>query len=104
MSLGRDKPEDLIDLIIAADALRRTAEGVPQSTFAPWKRLWIEPIFNLAGLGFGQLLKFLPWSLRWRADMRINQALAKGRSATSPDLTRLTSEMVNLAQRLHRET
>ena len=58
-------PEDLLDLIVQADAIRRQQQGIPLSTFPRWKRFWIEPLFNVAGLLFGQGLALLPWPLRW---------------------------------------
>src|SRR5687768_12924424 len=97
-------PEDLMQTVIAADAIRRKRLGERRMRFARWKRIWIEPVFNLMGSIVGQLLVMLPWPLYWRAVQRINQAMG-GRSDSLPSsFSSHREEIGAMAARLHHET
>jgi hypothetical protein len=98
-------PEDLMAQVVAADILRRSQAGetsVLRHTRA--KRIWLEPWFNLLGLGIGQLLLMLPWALRWRADQKIVAALGARPAESCPSFTPAVLQLIALTERLYRET
>ena len=97
-------PEDLMDLVIAADSILRQNRGDEPSHPAYWKRTWIEPWFNLLGWMMGQVLVCLPWPLRWRADQMITTAMG-GRPDQAPaQLEAARRDFAALAQRLRDQT
>ena len=93
-------PEDLKQTVLAADTIRRQHMGERLSRYPAWKRLWIEPWFNLLGIALGQLLASFPWPLRWRADQRINISLGGRVSAQPSGFEIRRQEFAALMQRL----
>jgi len=59
-------PEDLVNLVIAADAERRRMMGMAASRYKPSQRIWIEPFFNAAGTVLGAMIRATPIRLRRR--------------------------------------
>jgi hypothetical protein len=97
-------PEDLVNLVIEADTLRREALGGEPSRFKPSQRVTVEPFFNLLGRAFGFAQSLLPWPIRQKADLWLNQKLAGHGPEFNPDLARVTSETVGLAQKVREQT
>ena len=98
-------PEDLMETVIQGDRSRRQLLGQPPHPgYSLWKRIWIEPWFNLIGLAVGQWMVWLPWALRWRMDQRIVTWMGARPPAESPDFRSRCREFAAAARRLHRET
>src|SRR4029077_373110 len=105
MSKTRVTPEDLMDMVVAADVYRTQAiSGDISPILPPKRRPWLETLFNFFGLLLGQLYVFQPWPLRWRADNRVNLALSKNRTAEAADFKQMQDQIAGMARRLHHET
>jgi hypothetical protein len=94
------KPEDLMDVVLAADNYRRVRNGYPPCKIKRSRRVWIEPLFNALGWAMGQALVAMPWALRWRADQRIIGWMGARPESASPRLPDVSREIVALAARL----
>src|SRR5437762_1368681 len=105
MSKTRVTPEDLMDMVVAADVYRsQSLQGDISPILPPERRPRLETLFNLIGWVLGQLHKLLPWPLRWRADNGINLLLSKNRTAVPAEFNSLQNQIRVLTQRLHHET
>ncbi len=107
-----DTPESLINVVIAADDLRRRARGQPSTRAAlslkegrpPRERLLIEPFFNVLGLVWGELMYFMPWSLRKPYVQWVMSQMSHHAPEDNPHLTERISQTVQLAHELKTKT
>jgi len=97
-------PEHLIDVVIAADAVRRQSIGSPPVRFKPSQRAWIEPFFNSLGIAFGQVMAMLPWVLRKPFDVWICRKMGGHSAEENPELATRITETVEMARGLHEKT
>src|SRR5438046_10100092 len=98
-------PEDLMQMVIAADGYRRQLMGQPPRPPHPrWKRMWVEPWFNLIGWSLGQIVAWLPWEWRWRADQRIVEWMGARPSTAQSSLNLSCSDLAAMARRLRQES
>src|SRR5438477_749841 len=105
MSKTRVTPEDLMDMVVAADVYRTQAlHGDISPILPPVRRPRLETIFNLIGLILGQLHLLQPWPLRWRADNLVNLTLARRRTAVPADFKAIQDQIRAMTRRLHHET
>jgi hypothetical protein len=93
-----------VDLVIAADAIRREAMKAEPSRFKPSQRLWIEPFFNFLGRGFGSILLAMPWPWRRPTDLWLNRKLAGHEPEHNPALPAVTEASIKLARRVKEQT
>src|SRR5882762_1214983 len=102
MSKTRVTPEDLMDMVVAADVYRtQKLSGDISPILPPERRPWLETLFNLFGLLLGQLHVLQPWPLRWRADQLVNLVLAKHRTAVPADFKSSQERIAVMTRRLH---
>jgi hypothetical protein len=97
-------PEQLIDVVIAADSVRRQSIGAPPQRFKPSQRRWVEPFFNMLGLAFGQGMVMLPWALRKPFDIWLCRKMGGHAEEPNPHLAERTAQTVSLAQAIHKKT
>src|SRR5690242_7055778 len=97
-------PEDLINLVIAANDLRRPALGLPPTHFNPSQRFLIEPIFTFLGLLVGFMTLALPWPLRKPCVQWVVQSMGGHAPENNPELPRRLSETIHLANDLKTRT
>jgi hypothetical protein len=97
-------PEALVEVLVQADFLQRKAAGVRLSHYPRWRRVWVEPFFNLLGLLFGQGMQLLPWRLRRPLDLWFLRHLSHHAPAPNRELTDRTEQSLALAQRLKSQT
>jgi len=97
-------PEDLVNLIIAADNIRRDSLGVPHSNYSHSRRIWIEPPFNILGKAFGQLQRALPWIWRKRVDPWMCQKMGGHAAEDNPRLSGIVAQTVKLTREVQRVT
>jgi hypothetical protein len=102
--MSKAKPEDLINKVIAADALRRQARGERRARFKPSQRVWIEPFFNLLGLLWGQITLLLPWPLHKPYVQWVVHQMGGHTPIENPELPRRMEETVRLARDLKAKT
>ena len=100
----RVNPEDLVDVIIAADNLRRESLRQPLCQYRPSQRIWIEPFFNLLGMLFGGWMRLLPWPWRRSADLNITLQMSKHPPVAEEQTRMRMTQVTDLAMALRRET
>ena len=97
-------PEDLLNTVIAADAIRRRALGMRPGRFRPSQRVWIEPFFNLPGWVWGGFLRALPARLRQPLDLWLCQKMGGHAPEINPELPGRIAEYVERARGLYAQT
>lgn len=97
-------PEHHIDVVIAADALRRLALGSSAARFKRWTRTWLEPWFNLLGILFGFTTLLIPPSSRRRFYLWLCPKLGGHAPEHNPELEARTLQTVKLAKDLYAKT
>src|SRR5262245_5442902 len=97
-------PEDLMDLVVEADAFHRQSTGQPPSHRALWKRVWVEPWFNLLGHFIGAGLLLLPWPLYRRAVQGLNGLMGGRPEENTEAIESQRRDLVTVMLRLREAT
>ncbi len=99
------QPEDLMEMVITADALRNPqVEQTLSRRYPRWKRALIEPPFNAIGAVLGQLLAWTPWPWRAAADQQISIWLGARPQAAPAEYNARREELVAMTRRLEKES
>jgi hypothetical protein len=108
----RVTPEDLVNVVVMADDLKRRSMGFQSTRAADWlrqgrpslNRTFVEPFFNVLGLMFGQGLAWTPRPLRRRAIQWLNVRFGRHAPEENPRLTERIREALDQAKMLQRKT
>jgi hypothetical protein len=97
-------PEDLMNLVIAADTQRRSMKGFPPSKYHPAQRVWVEPLFNFFGNAVGVLINTWPW--RWRQSffLWMCERMSGHASEINPQLPSRVAQSAAMARSLQERT
>jgi len=97
-------PEDLLNTVIAADALRRRALGQTPARYRPSQRVWIEPFFNVLGHLWAFVMACMPSPVRRPFVQWVNCKMGGYFPIANPDLPQRKEETVRLAQEIKQKT
>src|SRR5690242_18075327 len=104
---SKPTPEDLINLVIEADDLRRRGRGLSSTraarrTLGSQKSLHIEPFFNALGAFWARLIQILPAFYRRPLIQWLNTKMGHYEPKEAPKLAERISETLQLARDVRR--
>lgn len=100
----KPRPDHLLDLVVEADSLRRIALKQKLAGIHPWKRVWLEPWFNLVGHVVGGATLLLPPRLRRAFYLWLCPHFGGHGAEFNPQLAERQRQALDLAQKLYAET
>ncbi len=102
--MAKPSPEDLIDVVIAADALKRKARNQPPARYRPSQRVWVEPVLNVLGDMWGRLMYLLPWAIRKPYVQWVMRKMSGRPPEINPGVEQCIRQTLELAKSVRQET